>query len=110
MADTSAISATQAYAKALDQAANAKGAGGTTVGVDEVSPGPSFAELLSEAGRDAIDQGVESETVSLQSLTGESGLVDIVTAVSSAEVTLETVVSVRDRVIQAYQDIIKMPI
>lgn len=109
MVDTSSISAVQAYTKALDQAANSKGSG-TSVGVDEAKSGPSFSELLSEAGQNAIDQGLNAEKTSLKSLTGDTGLVDIVTAVSSAEVTLETVVSVRDRVIQAYQDIIKMPI
>ncbi|WP_169568967.1 flagellar hook-basal body complex protein FliE [Sneathiella limimaris] len=109
MVETSPISATQAYAKALEQAADSKGQG-AAVGVDEVKSGPSFSELLDEAGQSAIQDGMASEKTSLQSLTGEAGLVDIVTAVSSAEVTLETVVSVRDRVIQAYQDIIKMPI
>ncbi len=109
MADANPLSAMQAYGKALDNLSNAK-SGGTTVGMDEVSNGPSFAELVQEAGKDAVAEGLNSEKVSLQSLTGESGLADIVTAVSSAEATLETVVSVRDRVIQAYQDIIKMPI
>ena len=110
MVENSPLTAVQAYTKALDQAASAKAGGGATVGVDEVKNGPSFSELLEEAGRDAVQEGMTSEKVSLQSLTGDSSLVDIVTAVSSAEVTLETVVSVRDRVIQAYQDIIKMPI
>jgi flagellar hook-basal body complex protein FliE len=109
MVDTNPISAIQAYSKAIDQAASSKGSG-TAVGMDEVSAGPTFSELLNEAGQEAIQEGMKSEEVSLQSLTGESGLVDIVTAVSSAEVTLQTVVSVRDRVISAYQDIIKMPI
>jgi flagellar hook-basal body complex protein FliE len=34
----------------------------------------------------------------------------VVTAVSNAEVTLQTVVAVRDRVVAAYLDILKMPI
>ena len=109
MVDTSPVSATQAYAKALEQAADAKGRG-AAVGADEIKSGPSFSELLNDAGQNAIQEGLASEETSLKSLTGDAGLVDIVTAVSSAEVTLETVVSVRDRVIQAYQDIIKMPI
>lgn len=108
MAVTNLSSAAEAYTKALGNAVDAKG--GTTVGVDEVNTGPSFSELVNEAGKNAVADGLNSETVSLQSLTGDSGLAEIVTAVSSAEVTLETVVSVRDRVIQAYQDIIKMPI
>ena len=37
-------------------------------------------------------------------------MVDVVTAVAEAEATLQTVVAVRDKVIAAYNDIIKMPI
>ncbi|MBL4740032.1 MAG: flagellar hook-basal body complex protein FliE [Sneathiella sp.] len=107
MAVTNLSSAAEAYTKALGNAVDAKG---TAVGVDEVNTGPSFSELVKEAGKSAVDDGLNSETVTLQSLTGDAGLAEIVTAVSSAEITLETVVSVRDRVIQAYQDIIKMPI
>ncbi|GLQ07332.1 flagellar hook-basal body complex protein FliE [Sneathiella chinensis] len=109
MAETNLLAASQAYTRALSNALETKG-NGATVGTDEVPAGPSFAELVQDAGKEAIGEGLQSEKVSLQSLTGDSGLADIVTAVSSAEVTLETVVSVRDRVIQAYQDIIKMPI
>ncbi|MBL4907997.1 MAG: flagellar hook-basal body complex protein FliE [Sneathiella sp.] len=109
MADTSPISVADAYTKALSNINKGAG-GGAAVGSDEVATGPSFSELVKEAGTDAVKEGLNSEKVSLQSLTGDAGLADIVTAVSSAEVTLETVVSVRDRVIQAYQDIIKMPI
>ncbi|MCR9212408.1 MAG: flagellar hook-basal body complex protein FliE [Proteobacteria bacterium] len=109
MVDTSALTAAQAYSKALTNGAEGKGAG-TTVGVDEVTTGPSFSEMLAEAGGGAIESGVAAEQVSLDAVTGNAGLADIVTAVSNAEATLETVVAVRDRVIQAYQDIIKMPI
>ena len=109
MVDTSAVTATQAYSKALTNSVEGKNAG-AAVGIDEVSNGPSFAEMLAEAGSDAIKSGNAFEQVSLDAVTGNAGLADIVTAVSNAEATLETVVAVRDRVIQAYQDIIKMPI
>jgi len=33
----------------------------------------------------------------------------VITAVAEAEVTLQTVVAVRDRVIEAYRDIARMP-
>ena len=45
-----------------------------------------------------------------QAATGKADLVDVVTAVAAAEATLETVVTVRDQVIKAYQDILRMPI
>jgi flagellar hook-basal body complex protein FliE len=37
-------------------------------------------------------------------------IVDVVTAVSATEVAVDAVVAVRDRVIAAYEDIMKMPI
>jgi flagellar hook-basal body complex protein FliE len=44
------------------------------------------------------------------SAAGKAELVDVVTAVANAETTLETVISLRDRVITAYQEIMRMPI
>ena len=41
---------------------------------------------------------------------GEAELIDVVTAVSAAEISLETVVAVRDEVVKAYQEILRMPI
>ena len=46
----------------------------------------------------------------MQALVAPTDVSQVVMAVTNAEVTLETVVAVRDRVIQAYQDILKMPI
>jgi flagellar hook-basal body complex protein FliE len=41
---------------------------------------------------------------------GKGDLVDVVTAVAAAEATMETVIAVRDEVIKAYQEIMRMPI
>ncbi len=106
MVDTSALAATQAYSKAINNSLGAKPEAASEAAIE----GPSFAEMLSDAGANAIETGVNAEQVSMEAITGNTGLADIVTAVSNAEATLETVVAVRDRVIQAYQDIIKMPI
>ena len=45
-----------------------------------------------------------------QALTGGGNLTEVVTALSRAELTLQTATAMRDRVVQAYQDIMKMPI
>ncbi|MDA0262197.1 MAG: flagellar hook-basal body complex protein FliE, partial [Proteobacteria bacterium] len=68
--------------------------------------GQSFAELLSEVGQNSVANSNQSEKMGLQSITKSAELVDIVTAVSNAEVTLETVMALRDRLIQAYQEVI----
>jgi flagellar hook-basal body complex protein FliE len=48
--------------------------------------------------------------MSAKAVTGEADIVDVVQAVGNAEITLQTVVAVRDRVISAYQEIMRMPI
>ena len=41
---------------------------------------------------------------------GKANIVDVVTAVAETEVAVEALVSVRDRVISAYEEIMRMPI
>jgi len=43
-------------------------------------------------------------------ITGQANIVDVVSAVNQAEITLDTVVAVRDKVVQANQSIMNMPI
>ena len=91
---------------AYNSAARAMGAPGA-----EARPtAPGFAELLRGIADDTIAAGRAGEQASLQAVAGKTELADVVTAVTNAEVALQTVVAVRDRVIQAYQDILRMPI
>ncbi len=86
------------------------GGGSQGIGPRSADPGKSFADLVSEAAQGAIDAGRQSERVSALGIAGKAELNDVVAAVNNAEVTLQTVLSIRDRVIQAYQDIVRMPI
>lgn len=70
----------------------------------------SFSNLVGESLRKAAATGYNSEAVATRALAGKADVTDVVTAVANAELSLNTVVAVRDRVISAYQDIIKMPI
>lgn len=69
-----------------------------------------FSDLVKGAVKNAIDTVHGAETSGMQAMAGKTGITDLVTAVNAAEVTLNTVVAVRDRVINAYHDILKMPI
>ena len=91
---------------AIDAYKNAgKIAGGNSNG-DEVS----FSGLVSNAAQDSISTLRSTEQITSASLVDSVNLEDLATAVTNAETTLKTVVAVRDRIISAYQDIIKMPI
>jgi flagellar hook-basal body complex protein FliE len=69
-----------------------------------------FGATLQRAMQGAINQFHDADTQAAQAMTGGGNLTDVITALSRAELTLQTATSVRDRVLQAYQDIIKMPI
>jgi len=69
-----------------------------------------FAAVLRNATQDAMGALRDGERQSLAAAAGTADLTDVVTAVGKAELTLQTVVSLRDRVIQAYQEVLRMPI
>jgi len=72
--------------------------------------GPSFSELLQQATDQAIEAGKKSDTLSLAATAGTADVAEVVTAVAAAELTVQTVTAVRDRVVAAYQEILRMPI
>ena len=69
----------------------------------------SFGKMLQDAAGSLVDSLDKGEQASLQAVTGNADLASVTQAVTDAQVALQTVVAVRDRVISAYQDIIKMP-
>ena len=50
------------------------------------------------------------EAKAVEALTGRASLQDVVEAVTEAELSLQKMTAVRDRVISAYQEIMRMPI
>jgi len=70
----------------------------------------SFVGMVNDSLKAAAQTGREAEELSLKQISGEADLKDVVTAVANAEHTLETVVAVRDKVLSAYQEILRMPI
>ncbi len=96
--------AVSAYGKAFDQ--------GKLPGLEarDQAPSQDFAESLRTAAESAVDTLRRGEAESLKAAAGEADITDLVTAMSQAEITLQTVVAVRDKVIEAYQTILRMPI
>lgn len=79
-------------------------------GSEESTNKPSFSQLLENGLQDAVDTQNKAEGLKLDALSGKADITELVTAISNAELALNTIVSIRDRAISAYQDIIRMPI
>jgi flagellar hook-basal body complex protein FliE len=107
--DSSATRAVSAYTQALERARTGAAGGADEAGGADAAGG-SFGALLRDQIQDMVQTGKEAEKQSLKAASGKADLVDVVTAVNNAEVALQTVVAVRDRMVQAYQEIMRMPI
>lgn len=73
-------------------------------------PGSDFASMLKDAVNTVVDTGRKGEEMTMEAIAGKADMTQVVTAVNNAEVTLQTAVAIRDRVISAYQEILRMPL
>jgi flagellar hook-basal body complex protein FliE len=70
----------------------------------------NFASLLKDAIGSVVEAGQKSDAQTKALASGKSNMVDVVTAVTQTEVAVDAMVAVRDKVIAAYDEIMKMPI
>ena len=100
-------------ATAYNNAAKLTSVGGGNDPMQVIAPaqeGPDFGKLLADNLQAVIDSGKTSETKSMDMLNGKADVVDVVTAISQTEMAVESMVAVRDKVISAYEEIMRMPI
>jgi flagellar hook-basal body complex protein FliE len=101
---TIAANAYAALAKLHEHAANIMGSDKTP------ESGPNFNSLLKDV-IDAVSEAAKKSDTQAQAVAaGKANMIDVVTAVAETETTFQTLVSVRDKVIAAYEDVLKMQI
>jgi flagellar hook-basal body complex protein FliE len=100
-----------AAANAYANAAKLIGQGARAISPATEKPaGEDFAQLLGQAVQGVVDSGKTADTQARAMVAGKADMVDVVTAISQTELAMDTMVSVRDRVISAYEEIMRMPI
>ena len=117
-----ALDAAAAYGRALtalpglnaaaDDAPNVRDAAGTIAApADAAGVGaPSFGGMVQSMIGDTAATLRVAETESAKQVAGKGDLIDVVTAMGAAETALDTVVAVRDRMVSAYTDIMRLQI
>jgi flagellar hook-basal body complex protein FliE len=100
-----------AYAR-MAQVANPAAAVNRTIGGGGDDKGPSFGAVLKDALAAVREAGAKSDSQAQAMVTGanKANIVDVVTAVAETEAAVNTLVSVRDKVVAAYEQIMQMPI
>lgn len=102
--------ATNAFAAGTYSAVQSLGAGPRLAPGPKPAGGLDFGALLQNAVDGAARAGKAAESQAIAASVGKADVVDVVTAVAESESALETLVAVRDRVIAAYEDIMRMPV
>jgi flagellar hook-basal body complex protein FliE len=77
---------------------------------DSAAGGPNFSSILKDVIHAVSTAGAKADAQTQSVAMGKANMVDVVTAVAESETAIATLVSVRDKVIAAYEDILKMPI
>ncbi|MEJ0063785.1 MAG: flagellar hook-basal body complex protein FliE [Alphaproteobacteria bacterium] len=97
------IDAVSAYRKATEIPKEV-----ASIGAVGAKSGNSFGDMLQQVIGDSVEQLKSAEQVSRLGALGKANPVEIATAISGAETTVQMMVTLRDRMISAYQEITRM--
>ena len=113
-----ALDAAKAYGRAMGNLTSGIGAGG--IGAGSIGDGlksggvtgedTSFGAMLSNMVSDTSAALKGAEQASIKQVAGKGDLIDVVTAIGAAEQVLDTFVAVRDKVVNAYGEIMRMQV
>ena len=102
-----ALDATSAYGRALGVG---KAGGFTPATPTPAAGGTGFGDMVEQMVTNAASNMRTAEAASAKQVAGKGDLIDVVTAIGAAETALDTVVAVRDRMVNAYSEIMRMQI
>ncbi|MBT0670542.1 flagellar hook-basal body complex protein FliE [Novosphingobium profundi] len=104
------LDATSAYGRAMQVASSLEPTTSANSALGSEQASGSFASLVQGMVTDAAGSLRSAEAASARQVAGKGDLIDVVTAMGAAETALDTVVSVRDRVVSAYSEIMRMQV
>jgi len=100
--------ATSAYGQAQNLISSAGKQAPTANPLEDSKSG--FSDMVAQNVQNVVDAGKASDQASLDLVNGNANIVDVVTAIAETEIAIESMVTIRDRVIKAYEEIMRMPI
>lgn len=107
----SPVSAAGAYAATQRLASPTGAAAGAAIGATGgAAGGGSFGQALADVLQNVAETGKRADQQSAAAVNGKADMVDVVTAVAESQTAIETLVAVRDRVVAAYEEIMRMSI
>jgi flagellar hook-basal body complex protein FliE len=71
--------------------------------------GVSFSDVLKNSAQKAINTQYHNESISAAAVAGNASITDVLQAANEAEIALNTVLALRDRMVQAYEQVLRTP-
>lgn len=103
----SVVEANSAYSAALKALQKPSAA---DTGTAPSAVGGGFGDLLKQSLQSAVDAQHRSEAVSTAALAGKADMTDVLQAITGAEMALNAVLAIRDKVVQAYEQVMRTPV
>jgi flagellar hook-basal body complex protein FliE len=82
----------------------------TRTGAVSGAPTMSFTQAMKSAAMEQVQTVQNSEAMTMGAMHGKASLQDVVGATVKAELAVETAMAVRNKMIEAYQEIMRMPV
>lgn len=108
--DINAFNAIKTYGAAQSALGAKKPAAGADAGVGAGAGSQDGGFKPMEAAKEAASAVVKSEQAAAAFMTGQADPHSVVEAIATAELAVETAVTLRNRVVEAYQELLRMPI
>ena len=84
--------------------------GAVAPGNGEKGGRPGMAETAANAAQSFVETLRQGEETAKAGLVGKADPQSVVTALASAELAVQSAISIRDRVVESYQEILRMPV
>ncbi|WP_109468035.1 flagellar hook-basal body complex protein FliE [Albibacillus kandeliae] len=109
MADSSTVFSTSAVSGAYRSSQSIQPAPGLAEDAAQ-APGQTFADMIRDAAGDAVQTMRESDVIAQSGMAGEASTQQVVEATIALESTVKIAVSMRDKLVEAYQEVMRMSI
>jgi len=72
--------------------------------------GPSFSDMLENVSLRTVETIREGDRAAVSGLKGEMPMQQVIEAVAAMETSMKTAVAIRDKVVSAYQEVLRMAV
>ena len=83
---------------------------GDRIDIIKQGTAPQFSDIIQEVITENFQKIKKSEQSAMDAIKGKANMIEVMAAINESEITLQEIVTIRDKIVSAYLDILKMPL